>query len=332
MQLRVVNTFFQFTPEKSCRQRSASDSNMFPVADTEVFGRAGTHHSDEWDISNCSSLKGFDNERSTCSSPQIASLSDSDSERSTFCESPWEDEDDLRVLVCTTVTRPRSFSPPFGIENSAPICDISVLQRQGILCLFHGEGARRQRDNLHVKEVAAEVHESGNASSHVVQEAPAWSQQSRDLQRFPHAPQYNERTSVMLRNIPNCFNRAMFMQLLDCVGFLGKCDFIYLPIDARTRVNCGYAFVNLTHPATVAQFCRTFEGFHNWSAGGLSLPTRKVCSLSWCKRQGKRANIESLRGIAGLPDTYKPVVSVNGKFQCFPTSQQCESELVANVI
>eukprot|EP00438_Fugacium_kawagutii_P034564 Skav216757 [mRNA] locus=scaffold3303:12117:15736:- [translate_table: standard] len=55
----------------------------------------------------------------------------------------------------------------------------------------------------------------------------------------------NQRTTVMLRNLPNNYTRDMFLSLLDEEGLSGLYDFVYLPMDFRRDANLGYAFVNL---------------------------------------------------------------------------------------
>merc|ERR1719265_718137 len=84
------------------------------------------------------------------------------------------------------------------------------------------------------------------------------------------------RTTVMLRNVPNCYNRMMLLELLDAEGFAQQYDFLYLPIDFSTRSCLGYAFINLTHAAHVQRFWRTFMGFGRWS-----VPSSKRCLVSW---------------------------------------------------
>jgi hypothetical protein len=46
-----------------------------------------------------------------------------------------------------------------------------------------------------------------------------------------------EPTTLMLRNLPNDYTRAMCLKLFDDAGFTGQYDFFYLPIDFKS--NCG---------------------------------------------------------------------------------------------
>ena len=96
-----------------------------------------------------------------------------------------------------------------------------------------------------------------------------------------------ERTTLMLRNIPNNYCREMFLALLDEHGFAGRYDFVYLPCDFYRQANLGYAFVNLVDGAAVDELWQAFDGFSGWS-----LPTAKVCQVSWSgPHQGFKAGL-----------------------------------------
>jgi hypothetical protein len=129
-----------------------------------------------------------------------------------------------------------------------------------------------------------------------------------------------ERTTVMLRNLPNNYTRAMFLSMLDSEGFNGAYDFVYLPIDFCSRACLGYAFVNLLNASIVPNFWRTFDGYSKWT-----LPSRKVCSVSWSgPHQGLEAHVERYRNSPvmhnSVPDEYKPVIFWDGTRVVFPTA------------
>jgi len=69
-----------------------------------------------------------------------------------------------------------------------------------------------------------------------------------------------EITTVMVKNIPvKCGQRRLLRQFL-AAGFQGKLDFIYLPMDPRSRSSRGFAFVNFTSVKSAHQFYRIFHG------------------------------------------------------------------------
>merc|ERR1719422_328537 len=126
------------------------------------------------------------------------------------------------------------------------------------------------------------------------------------------------RTTVMLRNIPNNYTRAMLIDLLETEGFGDAYDFLYLPIDFQTQAALGYAFVNLLDSDIVQRFWSYFDGFTNWA-----FPSKKRCFVSWCEpHQGLQAHIERYRNSpvmhASVPDEYKPVLVKHGQRIVFP--------------
>lgn len=126
------------------------------------------------------------------------------------------------------------------------------------------------------------------------------------------------RTTVMLRNLPNNYTRLMVVNLLNQEGFKGKFDFLYLPIDFRSKAGLGYAFVNLCDPSFVQHFWKTFDGFTKWV-----LPSSKVCQVSWSgPHQGQAAHVERYRSSpimhSSVPDECKPIVLLDGERVAFP--------------
>jgi len=127
-----------------------------------------------------------------------------------------------------------------------------------------------------------------------------------------------ERTTVMLRNLPNNYTREMFLVMLDENGLKGQYDFAYLPCDFQRRANLGYAFVNLVDSEAVESLWRIFHGFSAWA-----LPSSKVCQVSWSgPHQGFKAHLERYRNSPvmheSVPDEYKPVIFSNGVRKAFP--------------
>ncbi|CAJ1396580.1 unnamed protein product [Effrenium voratum] len=127
-----------------------------------------------------------------------------------------------------------------------------------------------------------------------------------------------ECTTVMLRNLPNNYTRAMLLAMLDNEGFEGKYNFLYLPIDFQSRACLGYAFVNLVDPSFVPNFWEKFSGYSKWV-----LPSKKVCGVSWSgPHQGLEAHVERYRNSPvmheSVPDEYKPVILQHGLRVAFP--------------
>jgi len=118
---------------------------------------------------------------------------------------------------------------------------------------------------------------------------PGWGPQ-QGYQRFPTCthPTYsdeapNAQTSVMLRNIPNKYTRSGLLAALGEHGFEASkhCNNLYLPMDAGSGCNLGYAFLNFHSHEEAREFMKIFDGCRLPSAG-----SRKVCSVVWANRQG----------------------------------------------
>ncbi|WCJ44585.1 MEI2 C-terminal RRM only like 1 [Euphorbia peplus] len=103
---------------------------------------------------------------------------------------------------------------------------------------------------------------------------------------------FNGRTSLMIKNIPNQLQRHDLLQVLEkhCldVNMHAKVkstfDFVYLPMDFRTDGNFGYAFVNFTKSVGASRFFNAFNGYQ-WD-----VPiNKKTCKICFAKLQGKAA-------------------------------------------
>jgi len=128
------------------------------------------------------------------------------------------------------------------------------------------------------------------------------------------------RTTVMVKNLPNAMTRDTFMELVDRLGFSGKYDFLYLPIDFECSANLGYAFINLTTPAVAVKFWKVFDGFSKWDG-----PSRKVCKIVWNEAlQGVQEHIERFRNSPlmhpDVPDICRPLLLKKGVRVEFPAA------------
>jgi len=128
-------------------------------------------------------------------------------------------------------------------------------------------------------------------------------------------------TSVMLRNLPNSYNRKMLMDLLDQEGFAGMYDFIYLPMDFKSHVSLAYVFINFVNADVVMRFWKSFHGFSDWA-----LPSHKVARVNWSECQGLAAHIERYRDSPvmheDVPDDFKPVLLKDAHRIPFPEPLQ----------
>jgi len=185
------------------------------------------------------------------------------------------------------------------------------------------------------KEVPTAVHSCESSStprSSVSTDAPSWADVTDDdassistcaTAEAPKSPskevaaatrQQNEdtRTTLMLRNLPNDYNRELFLDMLDEECLAGEYDFVYFPVDFQTGSGLGYAFVNFTSHEEAVRAWQLLDGFKDWVVG-----STKVCEARWSNPvQGLTANVQRYRNSPVMhdkvPDSYKPVVFSNG--------------------
>merc|ERR1712048_458561 len=126
------------------------------------------------------------------------------------------------------------------------------------------------------------------------------------------------KTTAMMKNIPNDYTRDLLLQLIDQEGFVGSYDLVYLPIDFKSEVGLGYAFINFVSPEEAQRFQTHFQGFKGWS-----VPSEKVCEVCESdKVQGKDNNVARYRNSPimheSIPDNFKPALFEDGKRIEFP--------------
>ena len=95
----------------------------------------------------------------------------------------------------------------------------------------------------------------------------------------------DRRTTVMIKNIPNKFNRDLLLNIID-QNFKGAYDIFILPTDVNGYKNFGYSFINFTCCYYIPYFYYLFNG-KKWS----STNSKKICEITYSKIQGKNSLI-----------------------------------------
>jgi len=148
---------------------------------------------------------------------------------------------------------------------------------------------------------------------------------SVDLRMLAPASSLAEQTTVMLRNIPNRYSQAQLLQEIDEVGFDGKYDFFYLPMDTHNKTNVGYAFINFVCPDVMQQFIRMFSGYRFKDHS-----SHKVARVSPAHLQGFLENVQhfSNRAVTHARNSqYRPIVVIDGQHM---DMSEAVSRLLAN--
>jgi hypothetical protein len=128
----------------------------------------------------------------------------------------------------------------------------------------------------------------------------------------------HERTTVMMRNIPNNVTREQLLKIIDEEGFQGAFDLLYLPVDLKNKVGLGYALVNFVSNEKAVSFSEYFTGFSDWK-----MQSEKVCAVKWSDAlQGLEEHVERYRDCPvmheSIPDEFKPVLFKDGERVPFP--------------
>lgn len=128
----------------------------------------------------------------------------------------------------------------------------------------------------------------------------------------------HERTTVMMRNIPNNCTREQLITLIEENGFQSCFDLVYLPIDLKNKVGLGYAFLNFRSNEDANAFILSFQGFKNWN-----MKSEKICEVTWSDAmQGLSEHVERYRDSPvmhdSVPEEFKPVLFKDGQRVKFP--------------
>jgi len=118
-------------------------------------------------------------------------------------------------------------------------------------------------------------------------------------------------TTICFKNIPNFYNRAMLLELLDSNGFEGSYDFIYVPHSFKrlpALVSLGYFFVNFASHEVASRAWARLVGFKDWVKH-----SEKVMDATWAATtQGQEACIERFQNSrvngASVPVECKPMI------------------------
>lgn len=94
---------------------------------------------------------------------------------------------------------------------------------------------------------------------------------------------HDDRTTIMIKNIPNKYTQHMLLQTIDRTQ-KDNYDFFYLPIDFKNNCNMGYAFINFVDSVFIVDFFGEYDG-KKWA----QFNSDKICKITYGRIQGKKA-------------------------------------------
>jgi len=114
--------------------------------------------------------------------------------------------------------------------------------------------------------------------------------QAKDPTPNPVAPSDWEdgTTTVMMRNIPSRYTVEELVSEMITMNFKDRFDYLYLPMDFKTKRNKGYAFINFVSAQDAVQFHADFHGVQLPKYG-----TQKTLQIARAETQGLEANLNA---------------------------------------
>lgn len=103
---------------------------------------------------------------------------------------------------------------------------------------------------------------------------------SNDIDIIKIIKQEDQRTTLMIKNIPNKFTKDHFLSIFN-KNFEGKFNLFLLPTDIKEKKNYGYAFINFINNFYIINFYYSFNG-KKWE----NTNSVKICELVYSKIQG----------------------------------------------
>eukprot|EP00929_Paragymnodinium_shiwhaense_P117772 TRINITY_DN88_c0_g1_i5.p1 TRINITY_DN88_c0_g1~~TRINITY_DN88_c0_g1_i5.p1 ORF type:complete len:499 (+),score=53.31 TRINITY_DN88_c0_g1_i5:194-1690(+) len=100
-------------------------------------------------------------------------------------------------------------------------------------------------------------------------------------------------TTVMLRNIPNCYNQAEVLEEIEALGFEGTFDYLYCPrVGKASRNNISYVFINFLTFENMVSFVDVVHGKYIFKKHQSAGSDGKKASVSIARVQGLSNNLE----------------------------------------
>ncbi|WUR02235.1 meiosis protein MEI2 (MEI2) [Vairimorpha necatrix] len=114
----------------------------------------------------------------------------------------------------------------------------------------------------------------------------------------------DERTTCMIKNIPNKYTQKMLISLLNEHHF-GCFDFVYLRMDFKNKCNVGYAFVNFTSKEHIVTFYKKIN-----NKGWKLFSSNKIAELTYASIQGISNLVDKFRNslVMKEQESYRPKI------------------------
>jgi len=226
----------------------------------------------------------------------------------------------VRTLTDENETTEDSGTISFGRQKSASVClgDISLEKNYNTMWTWSVADPEKEKSAGNTEETP---NSPSTSKPTKMRSTPSmelqWGYCVDDLKETEHVSE-ELRTTVMMRNLPNKYDKESLLGLLKEQGYLELVDFLYIPIDFRFSRNMGYCFLNFTDPEDARGFKQTFQGFSGWRFN-----SDKKCDVQWSTPyQGLAAHIHRYRSSPvmheSVPESFRPMLLLGGEPVDFP--------------
>jgi len=135
-------------------------------------------------------------------------------------------------------------------------------------------------------------------------------------------PESKTMTTVIIRNLPMIFSRYKVTEMLDSMDLFGFYNFVYLPLEFKSGISFGFAFVNFIDNETatwIMEHINDFDFKARWPH------MTSVLVVEWSRNaQGFEKCVDRCRNSPVMhkqvPDIFKPMVFSDGVRVPFPFS------------
>jgi RNA recognition motif-containing protein len=220
---------------------------------------------------------------------------------------------DISSLNLRNVYQPGSLTPPPGLtELAAEAAAPRKLPSPLAEC-----NARLALENAYLRQVvSASLAVAVTPARKQANESLSTSAANSDAEVLSDSD--GDRTTVIIKGLPEAYTREMLTMLLDTNGFRARYDFVYLPYRFETRLSVGYGFVNFVSVEDADRCVESLGGFE-----ALGIKGGSCLSVSFAESmQGLEAHIERYRSSpamhAVVPDDMKPALYQGGIRIPFP--------------
>lgn len=135
-------------------------------------------------------------------------------------------------------------------------------------------------------------------------------------------------TTLVIKMLPDDFDRDMVAESLNRLGFGGGFDFLYVPFNLWEGVPVAYGFCNMRTHEGALMLKETLHG-HKWPG------SEKTCEVAWARSQGYYENVEFYRNNSvnhpEIEQNRKPMIyDQNGRPHTICTTRRVKPPKVKN--